>query len=292
MLPLSLAHKVAIVTGAAQGIGRAIVLKLAEAGCRGVAVFDLRIDDSVTALGRQLESLGAEVLLRQGDVSDRESVKALVDDTVARWGQLDILVNNAGIVVNHDMLTTTEDEWDRSMGINLNPVFYGMRHAVAHMKGNGGGCIINMSSISGVTGGSMGPDYGAAKAAIIGLTKYAARHLARHSNPGERRGAGHDRDAHDREGIRQDGSRGAEAPAEHHPDGKDGLTRGSGDSGRVPGLRTRELRHRGDHHGHGRTEHMTGRPRGSPQLRGRSSPSVDGVRRAEPQKGEVSWHAL
>ncbi len=181
MLPLSLAHKVAIVTGAAQGIGRAIVLKLAQAGCRGVAVFDLRIDDSVTALGRQLESLGAEVLLRQGDVSHRENVKALVDDTIARWGRLDILVNNAGIVVNHDMFTTTEDEWDRSMGINLSPVFYGMRYAVAHMKEKGGGCIINMSSISGVTGGSMGPDYGAAKAAIIGLTKYAARQLARHS---------------------------------------------------------------------------------------------------------------
>ena len=181
MIPLSLAQKVAIVTGAAQGIGRAIALKLAEAGCRGVAVLDLRIDDSVAAFGREMERLGAEVLLEQGDVSDRDVVKALVDKTVARWGRLDILVNNAGIVVNHDMFTTTEDEWSRSLGINLDPVFFGMRHAVAHMKEQGGGCIVNMSSISGVTGGSMGPDYGAAKAAIIGLTKYAARHLARHS---------------------------------------------------------------------------------------------------------------
>ncbi len=181
MIPLSLAQKVAIVTGAAQGIGRAIALKLAEAGCRGVAVLDLRIDDSVAAFGREMERLGAEVLLEQGDVSDRDVVKSLVDKTIARWGRLDILVNNAGIVVNHDMFTTTEDEWNRSLGINLNPVFYGMRHAVAHMKEQGGGCIINMSSISGVTGGSMGPDYGAAKAAIIGLTRYAAKHLARHS---------------------------------------------------------------------------------------------------------------
>jgi 3-oxoacyl-[acyl-carrier protein] reductase len=181
MIPLSLAQKVAIVTGAAQGIGRAIALKLAEAGCRGVAVLDLRIDDSVAAFGREMERLGAEVLLEQGDVSDRGVVKGLVDKTIARWGRLDILVNNAGIVVNHDMFTTTEDEWNHSLGINLNPVFYGMRHAVAHMKEQGGGCIINMSSISGVTGGSMGPDYGAAKAAIIGLTRYAAKHLARHS---------------------------------------------------------------------------------------------------------------
>jgi 3-oxoacyl-[acyl-carrier protein] reductase len=181
MIPLSLAPKIAVVTGAAQGIGRAIALKLAQAGCRGITVFDLRIDAGAVALGKELEALGAEVLLQQGDVSDRASVKRLLDDTVARWGRLDILVNNAGIVVNHDMFSTTEDEWDRSMGINLNPVFYAMRHAAAQMKGHGGGCIVNMSSISGVTGGSMGPDYGAAKAAIIGLTKYAARHLARHA---------------------------------------------------------------------------------------------------------------
>jgi 3-oxoacyl-[acyl-carrier protein] reductase len=180
MIPLSLAPKIAVVTGAAQGIGRAIALKLAQAGCRGITVFDLRIDDGDVALRKELEALGAEVLLQQGDVSDRASVKRLLDETVARWGRLDILVNNAGIVVNHDMFSTTEDEWNRSMGINLNPVFYAMRHAAARMKEQGGGCIVNMSSISGVTGGSMGPDYGAAKAAIIGLTKYAARHLARH----------------------------------------------------------------------------------------------------------------
>lgn len=181
MIPLSLDRKIAVVTGAAQGIGRAIALKLAQAGCRGITAFDLRIDDGAQALARELEGLGAEVLLQQGDVSDRGAVKRLVDDTVARWGRLDVLVNNAGIVVNHDMFTTTEDEWNRSMGINLNPVFYAMRLAAAQMKEQGGGCIVNMSSISGVTGGSMGPDYGAAKAAIIGLTKYAARQLARHS---------------------------------------------------------------------------------------------------------------
>jgi 3-oxoacyl-[acyl-carrier protein] reductase len=141
-------------------------------------VFDLRVGEAGQALARELEGHGAEVLLQEGDVSDRAAVKKLVDETVARWGRLDILVNNAGIVVNHDMLTTTEDEWARSMSINLHPVFYAMRHAVAHMKAQRGGCIVNMSSISGITGGSMGPDYGAAKAAIIGLTKYAARHMA------------------------------------------------------------------------------------------------------------------
>jgi 3-oxoacyl-[acyl-carrier protein] reductase len=179
MIAVSLAGKVAMVTGAAQGIGRAIALKCAEAGCRGIAILDLRIDDDAAVLGRTIEGIGAEVLFQAGDVSDRKSLKELMDKTVARWGRLDILVNNAGILVNHDMSTTTEDEWDRSLRINLNSVFYGMKYATRQMKENGGGCIVNMSSISGVTGGSMGPDYGAAKSAIIGLTKYGARHLAK-----------------------------------------------------------------------------------------------------------------
>ncbi len=179
MIPISLAQKVAIVTGAAQGIGCAIARTFAKAGCRGICVLDLRIDADAAALGRDLEALGAEVLLQQGDVSRREHLRNCVDSTVSRWGRLDILVNNAGILINHDLFSTTEDEWDRSIRINLNSVFYGMKYAAEHMRDRGG-CIINMSSISGITGGSMGPDYGSAKSGIIGLTKYGARHLARH----------------------------------------------------------------------------------------------------------------
>ena len=179
MLRISLAEKVAVVTGAAQGIGRAICLKLAEAGCRGLSVFDLRIAGEATALAGELEKLGSEALLLQGDVSRPDDLKDLIEKTVARWGRFDILVNNAGIVVNHDLFSTTEEEWNRSIMINLNSMFYSMKYAAVHMRENGGGCIINMSSISGITGGSMGPDYGSAKSGIIGLTKYGARHLAR-----------------------------------------------------------------------------------------------------------------
>ena len=179
MISVSLAQKVAIVTGAAQGIGRAIALKFAEAGCRGIAILDLRVDDDVTALGHDMEKMGTEVLIQAGDVSDKKNLKDLFEKTVARWGRLDTLVNNAGILINHDMYSTLEEEWERSIRINLNSVFFGMKYAAQHMKGHGGGCIINMSSISGVTGGSMGPDYGAAKSGIIGLTKYGARHLSK-----------------------------------------------------------------------------------------------------------------
>ena len=178
MIPSSLAGKIAIVTGAAQGIGRAIALELATAGCAGVTVLDLRIDEGAQALSGELAARGAEGLLRQGDVSDHRVLAGAVDATVERWGRLDILVNNAGVVVNHDLLTTTEDEWDRSLRINLSSVFYGIRCAAARMHEHAGASIVNMSSISGVTGGSMGPDYGAAKAGIIGLTRYAARQLA------------------------------------------------------------------------------------------------------------------
>jgi 3-oxoacyl-[acyl-carrier protein] reductase len=179
MIAVSLAQKVAIVTGAAQGIGRAIALKFAAAGCRGIAILDLRIDDDAAALGREMEKMGAEVLVQAGDVSEKQNFKDLIENTVARWGRLDILVNNAGILITHDMYSTTEEEWDRSIRINLNSVFYGMKYATDYLKGHGGGCIVNMSSISGVTGGSMGPDYGAAKSGIIALTKYGARHLSK-----------------------------------------------------------------------------------------------------------------
>ncbi|OHD28377.1 MAG: hypothetical protein A2Y38_03770, partial [Spirochaetes bacterium GWB1_59_5] len=143
------------------------------------SVFDLRIAGEATVLGGELEKLGSEALLLQGDVSRPDDLKDLIEKTVARWGRFDILVNNAGIVVNHDLFSTTEEEWNRSIMINLNSMFYSMKYAAVHMRENGGGCIINMSSISGITGGSMGPDYGSAKSGIIGLTKYGARHLAR-----------------------------------------------------------------------------------------------------------------
>lgn len=178
MLTISLSTKTAIVTGAVQGIGRAIAVKFAEAGCRGLAILDLNISDAAHALAEELKSLGSEVLMLEGDVSDPAMVKSGIDKTVQEWGQLDILVNNAGYAVNSDFFTTSEDQWKRVLGINLSSVFFGMKYAAECMKEKGGGCILNMSSISGITGGNTGPDYGASKAGIIALTKYGAKSLA------------------------------------------------------------------------------------------------------------------
>jgi 3-oxoacyl-[acyl-carrier protein] reductase len=178
MVKISLAGKTAIVTGAVQGIGRSIAIRLAEAECRGIAILDLNIHDEAHELAEKLKSLGSEVLLLKGDVSSCTNIKHCIDMTVERWGILNILINNAGYAVNSDFFTTSEDQWNKVLGINLSSVFYGMKYAAEHMKEHGGGCILNMSSISGITGGNTGPDYGASKAGIIALTKYGAKSLS------------------------------------------------------------------------------------------------------------------
>jgi NAD(P)-dependent dehydrogenase (short-subunit alcohol dehydrogenase family) len=181
VIPISMAEKVAIVTGAAQGIGRAIALKFAEAGIRGMAVLDLKNDESARALERDAAGTGSEVLFLEGDVGICDDVKRIIDLTVGKWGRLDILVNNAGLAINSDFFSTSDEQWNRILTINLSSVFYGMKYAAEYMKKQGGGCIVNMSSISGVTGGNTGPDYGASKAGIIALTKYGAKTLIQHN---------------------------------------------------------------------------------------------------------------
>jgi len=179
MVKISLSGKIAIVTGGAQGIGRAIAVKFAEAGCRGITIVDLNISDAIHTLVEKLESMGSRVLMMEGDVSDYKIVKSCIDKTVEKWGKLDILVNNAGCAINCDFFSTSEDQWNRILGINLSSVFYGMKYAAECMKVQRSGCILNMSSISGITGGNLGPDYSASKAGIIALTKYGAKSLSR-----------------------------------------------------------------------------------------------------------------
>ena len=128
-------------------------------------------------LVRDLEAFGADVLMLEGDVGNEKNVKNLIEKTVAKWGRLDIMVNNAGLAINSDFFSTSEDQWNRTVNINLSSVFYGMKYAAEYLREHGGGCMVNISSISGVTGGNMGPDYGASKAGIIALTKYGAKTL-------------------------------------------------------------------------------------------------------------------
>ncbi|WP_303868306.1 SDR family NAD(P)-dependent oxidoreductase [Acetobacterium wieringae] len=173
-------NKVVIVTGAAKGIGRAIALKMAEAGCRGLAINALRIDEQTETLAQEAQALGANVLLMAGDMSKEEDVKKLIDTTTQKWNGLDVMINNAGIAKANDLFNTSTDDWDQVVTVNMRSTFLGMKFAAAYMKDHGGGSIINMGSIAGITGGSTSPDYGASKAGVLALTKYGAKFLAQY----------------------------------------------------------------------------------------------------------------
>lgn len=180
MVNISLKGKIVIVTGAARGIGRAIALKMAEAECTGLAVNVLKINDNAKSLVREAEEFGTEVLLVQGDMSKEEDVKRLIDSVIEKWGSLDVIVNNAGISKANDIFKTTGEDWDIVMNVNMRSTFLVMKYAAEYMKAHGGGTIINMGSIAGITGGNTSPDYGASKAGVIALTKYGAKFLARY----------------------------------------------------------------------------------------------------------------
>jgi len=169
---VTLAERVAIVTGAAGGIGRASVLAFAREGAKVTAV------DINAAGGAETVALagdrGNEVVFERADVRDEAQVKAVVDRTVARWGRLDILFNNAGVVLVKSLEETTEGEWDRLMSVNLKSIFFGCKHAIPHMRQAGGGAILSTGSIGSFTGQLNTPAYIASKGAVALLTKSLA----------------------------------------------------------------------------------------------------------------------
>lgn len=166
-------NKVALVTGAARGLGRAIALELARRGAR-VVVADVNAEAAQqTATEAGNESLGIVL-----DVSDREAVDAAVAEVVERCGKIDILVNNAGINRDAMLWKMTDDEWDAVLAVDLSGVFYTCRAVGAHMRGNKYGRIVNIASESWM--GNIGQtNYAAAKAGVVGLTRSISKELAR-----------------------------------------------------------------------------------------------------------------
>jgi NAD(P)-dependent dehydrogenase (short-subunit alcohol dehydrogenase family) len=167
------AGKVAFVTGAANGIGRAAALAFASAGA-SVVVADVSVDGNQET-ARLVERLGGLARAVRCDATRGEDVKAALDQTVEAFGRLDFAFNNAG---SEQALTTTTDlteqEWDRILAINLRGVFLCMKHQIPLMLKQGGGAIVNTSSGAGVIGIKGSPAYTAAKHGVIGLTKAAA----------------------------------------------------------------------------------------------------------------------
>ncbi len=171
--------KVAIVTGAAHGIGAAIARRLAAEGAQ-VLVADLDLA-AATALVADIANQGGVAAACQTDVRERAQVEAMVQSAVARWGRLDVLVANAGIMDRAPFLDMDDELFDRVLNINLRGTFYAGQIAARQMVAQGGGGrIVNMASNSGIFGGRGRAAYGASKAGIINLTQAMAIELASH----------------------------------------------------------------------------------------------------------------
>jgi 3-oxoacyl-[acyl-carrier protein] reductase len=170
-----LSGKVAIVTGAAQGIGEAIALALAREKAT-VVVCDLDASGS-SGVAQQIVSAGAQSLAVPVDVTSSEAVARLVSVVMRRYGRIDCLVNNAGIHSDRKLVDMSEAEWRRMLDVNLTSMFLCCRADAPVMIERGSGRIVNMSSQSAVDGCSEACHYGAAKAGVIGFTRSLAREL-------------------------------------------------------------------------------------------------------------------
>ncbi len=170
--------KVAFVTGAASGIGKAAAVAFATEGAR-VAVADLT-EDALRQTADAIRDAGGKVLVLACDVSRPEQVEAAVARTVEVFGRLDVAFNNAGVENKATPVAEIEvAEWDRILGVNLRGTFTCMKHEIAQMLRQGGGVVVNTSSGAGVRGVAGGAAYAASKHAIIGLTRSAALDYAK-----------------------------------------------------------------------------------------------------------------
>lgn len=169
---MRLKGKVAVVTGAASGIGKAIALAFAREGAKIVAS-DINVESGEGTAAQIRENNGGAIFI-EADVAESEAVSDLIEETVENFGVLDIMVNNAGIEMIQRLADTDEQMWDRLISINLKGVFLGTKYAIPKMLANGGGNIINMASVAGIMGaGGLGA-YNAAKGGVVLLTKNTA----------------------------------------------------------------------------------------------------------------------
>jgi 3-oxoacyl-[acyl-carrier protein] reductase len=174
---MKFAGKVALVTGAARGIGEAIALTLAREGA-DVVVTDVDLEGA-QRVAQEIEGLGRKAKAVQADVSQREAVQRLVSEAVSLFGKVDILVNNAGIIRRGTFLEHEPQDWEKVLSVNLGGTFNCAKEVVPLMIKQGGGKIINISSVVGKMGDiASAPSYGTSKGAINTFTKSLARELA------------------------------------------------------------------------------------------------------------------
>lgn len=168
--------KVAIITGAARGIGKTIAQQYAAQGA-DVALTDVVLNEESDALEKELNGMGVKAKIYKSDASDFAGSQQLIDAVIADFGTVDILVNNAGITRDALLLRMTEDDWDLVLKVNLKSCFNMIKAVQPVMLKKRSGCIINMSSIVGRKGNAGQANYSSSKAGMIGLTKSVALEL-------------------------------------------------------------------------------------------------------------------
>jgi len=173
---MDLKDKIAIVTGAAQGIGKVIALGLAKCGA-DIAVSDIN-EDSLSSAVKEIEALGRKAIAVKMDVSSLKDCEAMVKKTIDAFGKVDILINNAGITRDTVLLRMKEEQWDQVIQVNLKGTFNCTKAVIRSMFKQKSGKIINISSVTGAMGNAGQANYSASKAAVMGFTKSIAREYA------------------------------------------------------------------------------------------------------------------
>ena len=173
-----LENKVALVTGAGRGIGRAIAIALAKEGAEVVVNYN-GSEERAKEVKQTIEENGGKASIYKCNVSDFEACEAMIKDIVKEHGRLDILVNNAGITKDGLIMKMKEEDFDSVLNVNLKGTFNTIRHSARQMLRQKSGKIINISSVSGILGNAGQANYAASKAGVIGLTKTMARELGR-----------------------------------------------------------------------------------------------------------------
>ena len=169
--------RVALVTGASRGIGRAIALRLAAEGCYVVINYN-GSKEKAEEVQQEILQAGGQAHIYQCNVADFQACGEMFKDTISKMGHLDILVNNAGITKDGLLMGMSEEDFSKVLDTNLKGTFYCIRHAARTMIKQKKGRIINLSSIVGISGNAGQANYAASKAGVIGLTKSAAKELA------------------------------------------------------------------------------------------------------------------
>jgi 3-oxoacyl-[acyl-carrier protein] reductase len=175
---MDLTNKVAIVTGSARGIGRAIALKLAEVGAN-VAVNDIpSAGEALEGVVKEIQALNRQSMTAVGDVSSAEDVARMVESVIGKFGRIDILVNNAGVTRDGLVMRMSDEDWNTVLNIDLKSAFLCTRAVLRPMLKQRWGRVVSIASIVGITGNAGQANYAAAKAGVIAFTKSVAKEVA------------------------------------------------------------------------------------------------------------------